>query len=85
MLSSLNTATTNKLHNFLPLIVPKLASVLSDTSTKIVDTGKKGLKNISSIIKNPEIQKHVPLLLKSIENPNKYSHLVLGISLFFFC
>jgi len=77
MLGSLNHSQTNKLFNFLPLIVPKLASVLSDTSVKIQDAGKRALKNIGNIIKNPEIQKHVPLLLNSIDDPNKYSAVAL--------
>ena len=51
MLGSLNHSQINKLFNFLPVIVPKLALVLSDTYSKIQDAGKRALKNIGNIIK----------------------------------
>lgn len=69
MLSMLANSQPKQLPTSLPIIIPALAGVLSDTHTKVQDTAKKALQDIGKVIKNPEIQDHVPLLLEAIDDP----------------
>lgn len=69
MLSMLANSQPKQLPTSLPIIIPALAGVLSDTHTKVQDTAKKALEDIGKVIKNPEIQDQVPLLLEAIDNP----------------
>lgn len=53
----------------LPTIVPRLSSVLTDSHAKVVEAAREALEHIGSVIRNPEIQVHVPVLLKALDNP----------------
>ncbi|KAJ3329947.1 translational activator of GCN4 [Blyttiomyces sp. JEL0837] len=54
----------------LPQIVPRLCEVLADTHIKVQETAKQALNHFGQVIKNPEIQEHVPVLINALVDPN---------------
>jgi len=66
-----------QLSSCLPQIVPQLSLVLTDSSIKVQEAGRKALQEIGAVITNPEIQNHVQLLLNALDDPNKYTEQVL--------
>lgn len=48
-----------------------MIEVLGDSHTKVQEAGGDALRVIGSVIKNPEIQAIVPVLLKALEDPSK--------------
>lgn len=60
----------------LPSIVPRLSLVLTDTHSKVQEKAKEALGHIGSVIRNPEIQTHVPAILKGLHFVHSTSDLL---------
>jgi hypothetical protein len=54
----------------LPMIVPHLIQVLTDTHDKVQSAGKQALLNFGKVISSPEIQTLVPVIMEGLCDPN---------------
>ncbi|EIW80197.1 ARM repeat-containing protein [Coniophora puteana RWD-64-598 SS2] len=58
----------------LPIVIPRLTGVLTDTHAQVKVSANKSLKQFGEVITNPEIQSLVPILLKALVDPGKTSN-----------
>jgi len=55
----------------LPIVIPRLTGVLTDSHAQVRTSANKSLKQFGEVISNPEIQSLVPVLLKALVDPAK--------------
>ncbi len=57
----------------LPLIVPRLINVLSDTHVKVQEAARESLSHIGSVVRNPEIQENIAIVIKALDDPTQFA------------
>ncbi|KAI0077211.1 ARM repeat-containing protein [Panus rudis PR-1116 ss-1] len=60
-----------QLSQSLPVIIPRLTEVLTDSHAQVRTAANKSLKQFGEVISNPEIQSLVPVFLKALVDPAK--------------
>ncbi|KAJ3031271.1 translational activator of GCN4 [Rhizophlyctis rosea] len=74
VLASMAYLAPKQLSVSLPTVVPRLCDVLADSHAKVQEAAKQALTQFGGVIKNPEIQELVPVLLGALVDPNKKTH-----------
>ncbi|KAI9921758.1 hypothetical protein PsorP6_002282 [Peronosclerospora sorghi] len=73
ILGSMAYCAPRQLGSCLPQIVPKLMAALTDSHPKVQEAGKSALRDLSSVVRNPEIAAMSKILLNALEDPNRYT------------
>lgn len=74
LLGSMAYLDPAQLSSSLPEIVPEIVGVLNDSHKEVRKAADAALKKFGEVIRNPEIQELVPILLKAIGDPTKYTN-----------
>lgn len=63
----------------LPIVIPRLTSVMTDSHAQVRAAANRSLKQFGEVISNPEIQSLVPVLLKALVDPAKTSNALASL------
>ncbi|TRM58058.1 armadillo-type protein [Schizophyllum amplum] len=63
----------------LPIVIPRLTDVLTDSHAQVRSAANKSLKMFGEVISNPEIQSLVPVLLKAMVDPSRTLAALTGL------
>jgi len=72
LLGSMAFCQPDQLGQCLPTIVPRLSTLLVDAHAQVQKAAKEALNAICSTIRNPEVRKVVPILLKAMDDVNTH-------------
>lgn len=73
LLGSMAYLDPQQLSTSLSTIIPEIVGVLNDTHKEVRNAASQSLKRFGDVIKNPEIQVLVPILVKAIGDPTRYT------------
>lgn len=71
-LGSMAYCAPKQIASYLPEIVKGIRETLNDTHEKVHEAALYAIKNIGSVIKNPEIADILEILIKALSNSNLY-------------
>jgi hypothetical protein len=69
LLGAMAYCAPKQLSNTLPQVVPALTETLTDAHPRVKEGANDALKSVGAVIKNPEIARLVPTLLKALSDP----------------
>ncbi|ODV96908.1 hypothetical protein PACTADRAFT_1492 [Pachysolen tannophilus NRRL Y-2460] len=73
LLGSMAYLDPTQLSSSLSTIVPEIVGVLNDSHKEVRKAADQALKRFGDVIRNPEIQTLVPILIRAIGDPTKYT------------